>query len=476
MPESALVPRQLASLVLLFPAVLWGSPAMAIEPWEMAPYAQTPVDSGILRSAVPGPPQRPMPVSRPVSWPGTPTSAEADAQGEAYSTDAPASASPQVSPAGFTYPQTGMPAGLGARSAGPHDTPTGARQAPADAGPAGASDLKPCEGAQPLATVGREWILAGEVLGVVNEVFAQNKEKLSRLSPGELEQQRILLIQQTLRRRIETKLVYLDAKRTIPTENMPVFEQKIGEAFEKSVVPSMIEQSKLASRPELDAKLRSYGTSLERQKRSFIEQEVAKEWLHEKVKINEDISHEEIRNYYQEHLKEYEYPAQARWEHLMVRPSDFRSKQEAWGAIAEMGNQVMSGAPFAEVARARSKGPTAGSGGKRDWTRQGSLVSHVLDEALFSLPVGQLSQILEDAQGLHIIRVTERKDAGRTPFLEVQGEIRKKIREKRREKQEDDYLERLRKEIPVRTVFDSPAESNPLAGARPDARPDSPKP
>ena len=47
------------------------------------------------------------------------------------------------------------------------------------------------------------------------------------------------------------------------------------------------------------------------------------------------------------------------------------------------------------------------------------------------LPIGSLSPILESETGLHIIRVVERRQAGRTPFLDVQNEIRKKMMDER---------------------------------------------
>jgi parvulin-like peptidyl-prolyl isomerase len=378
----------------------------------------------MMPSPVASPPQTPIPERRPANWPGA---ADTAAQGEAYVTD------------------------------------SRARAADRDAGAAAVDEPKLCVGAQPLATVGREWILAAEVLGEVNQIFDQNKAALAALSPTEIEEQRNILIRQRLQPKIETKLIYLDAKKTIPAENLPKIEQSIGDAFEKSVVPAMVEHAKLQSRQQLDARLQSFGSSLDRQKRSFIEQELAKEWVRQQVKDTDTISVEQMRTCYEEHLKDYEHPAHARWEQLTVRVSDYRSKQEAFAAIAEMGNQVWDGAPLAQVAKARSKGPTAAEGGARDWTRQGSLVSQVLNEAIFSLPVGNLSQILDDGQELHVVRVIERKEAGRTPFLEAQVEIRKTLHEQCSRKQLDDYLARLRKEIPVWTVFDGPGGS-PLAG------------
>ena len=59
--------------------------------------------------------------------------------------------------------------------------------------------------------------------------------------------------------------------------------------------------------------------------------------------------------------------------------------------------------------QAHSQDISATDGGVHSWTNKDSLVSEVLDEAIFTLPVGQLSQILEDKRGFHIVRVVERE-------------------------------------------------------------------
>jgi len=112
------------------------------------------------------------------------------------------------------------------------------------------------------------------------------------------------------------------------------------------------------------------------------------------------------------------------------------------------------------VAKKGSEGPTADQGGVRDWTTKGSLVSETLDRALFGLPSGALSPILEDGAQLHIIRVIERKEAGRVPFVDAQDEIEKKILNQNRQERMKEYLARLREQTPVWTVFDeSPSQA-----------------
>jgi parvulin-like peptidyl-prolyl isomerase len=186
----------------------------------------------------------------------------------------------------------------------------------------------------------------------------------------------------------------------------------------------------------------------------FFERALAQQWVQQKVNSDAEIPHAEMIACYQSRLAEYDYPSKARFEQLTVKFGPTRSRQEAWNQLAEMGNDVLEGRSFADVAKERSEGPTASSGGQFDWTTKGSLVSKAIDEAIFMLPAGQLSAILEDGKALHIVRVVERVDAGRTPFIEAQVAIKDELILERRKKEMDDYLSKLRDRTPVWTIFD----------------------
>ena len=71
-----------------------------------------------------------------------------------------------------------------------------------------------------------------------------------------------------------------------------------------------------------------------------------------------------------------------------------------------------------------------------------------------------MSSILEDGDTLHIVRVTERAEAGRTPFIDAQVGIRGKLLAERKNNEMDSYLQRLRDRTPVWTIFD---EDDPKA-------------
>lgn len=335
--------------------------------------------------------------------------------------------------------------------------------APIQAGPLPSHQLLPCEGSEVVARVGGEVILGREVSRGMAEVRAQNKD---RMPPEALEAEIRKLMQKRLEQRIQQKLLYQDAKRKAPAEGLKRIEEMIAKDFEEKEIPRLMKESRAASRRDLEDLLARMDLTLEMQKREFIEGGVASLWLREQVKPNEDVGHGEMLSCYREHIAEFETPARARWEQLMIRKGF--DPGSAYAKLCQMGNQVLGGASFAEVAKAGSDGPTAKGGGGRDWTTQGSLVSTPLDRAIFSpaLQPGQLSEIIEDEQGFHIIRIVERQDVVRQSFKEAQVAIREKIRKRRQSDAMAAFLAQLRKQTPVWTAFDAQTAVQSPSGFR----------
>ncbi len=329
------------------------------------------------------------------------------------------------------------------------------------------------EGTTIIARVGSEGIFANEIMGAaivwkngekksdggvicgimggVDEILGQYKDKMP---PNQFEIQRTMLIKQRLISRIETKIIYLDAKQGFPAEHLPEIEKKLDQFFESTALPALYKCCEVKSTRELDQKLRSRGLSLERARKGFKEWILAQESVRQQIKRDEEITYDQMYKYYQEHLSDFETPARAKWEELMVQFSKYRDKAEAYEAIAGLGNQVFTGADFAEAAKKGSQGPTAANGGAYGWTSKGSLKYAEIDRAIFALPVNALSQIVETEKGYHIIRVTERVDTETTPFRTAQVDIKEKIIQERTSKQLQDYLARLENKIPVWTIYD----------------------
>ena len=315
-----------------------------------------------------------------------------------------------------------------------------------------------------IARVGPEVVLEGDLL--TPSALAWLAKVSPGLKPEQIRELKLQICRQVLPQHVESLIVYVDACRTIPEDRLPEIEKKVNEAFDQQQLPRLIKDAGVANSLEYEQLLRSRGQSLDRIRKMFFERALAQQWIQQKVTKDEEIPHAEMIAWYQNHLAEYDYPAKAKFEQFTVRIGPTQSRDQAWNKLAAMGNDVLEGKPFADIARTRSEGPTAASGGGYDWTTKGSLASKLLDEAVFTLPVGQLSAIIEDGGALHIVRVTERTEAGRTPFIEAQVGIKETLQQERRKREMDEYLARLKERTPVWTVFDDKPAAATAAARR----------
>lgn len=338
-------------------------------------------------------------------------------------------------------------------AAGPRAAARATDQAPADLDPAAGI---PFVGTKVLARVGGEVILVADVASYVNEI---TQKLADQIPPDQLDAFRTARIQERMMQLVEVKLVMQEIRQKVPEENLEKLLTRVGDDFETNELPRALRRSNVSTKAELDDYLRRLGSSLEREKQAYVERVLTMQWVQQQVRRDREVTRDEMFAWYQEHLAEYTHLASVQWEELSAAFTNYSSKAAAYAALAEMGNAVFSGADWAEVARARSDGATAQQGGLHEATTQGSLKWRNVDEALFSLPVGEMSPILETDRGFVIVRVVARQEAGRTPFAEVQAEIKGNIQQQRLEVEIDAYLVRLREGTPVWTVFDAPTDA-----------------
>jgi hypothetical protein len=351
------------------------------------------------------------------------------------------------------------------------------------AAPAGktltAADSANLEGCQVIARVDEQIVLACEVLWRVN---LNMEEILKKVPEGEsLPQERLDfyrkgLMQKEVASMVDRKLLYGQFLHNVPKENMPKIEDNLRQPFDEREMPALMKQLSVDNQRDLEIELARLGSSLADVRRAFNERVIASEWIRSKIKVSEDVGPDEMIEYYRSHLKDYDYPSQARWEELMVRKSRFKDPDEAIEAICQMANeawqegvnQAVRGPAFAAVAKAKSDGFTAKEGGVHDWTTKGALQCKGIDDALFMLQVGQMSRIIDSGPALHVVRVLERKEAGRKPFTDVQADIRDKLKDIRYQKEAVKYLTKLRQDARIWTMFTGSVSADVLLGRKPE--------
>ena len=252
-------------------------------------------------------------------------------------------------------------------------------------------------------------------------------------------------------------LVYNDYDVSQDRASKAHFDERMGEEFNRVVIPEMLEEFQVENVAALRRFLEmNLGSSLEKERRLWVREQIVREWIRMSIRrgFNES-TYEEMLEFYENNKAMFTSVTRVRWQEMVVMVSKHNTEQEAWNKITWMGNRVAEGAPFDEIARWNSDGFTASDGGVRDWTTRGSLTSAELEEAIFSLPIGQVSPaIIKSDIGFHIVRVLERQEAQVVPFVEAQVTIRERIGNQRTQRSQEEYFAELRRRFPTVVVRD----------------------
>ena len=107
--------------------------------------------------------------------------------------------------------------------------------------------------------------------------------------------------------------------------------------------------------------------------------------------------------------------------------------------------QLKAGAKFEDLAKKYSEDPgSAKEGGSLGWIGKGRTVPE-FEKAAFSLPKGEISDLVKSSYGFHIIRVDDKQDAHMKTLDEVKAEIEPVLKQQKTQeaaqKQADELLQ-----------------------------------
>ena len=111
----------------------------------------------------------------------------------------------------------------------------------------------------------------------------------------------------------------------------------------------------------------------------------------------------------------------------------------------DLRNRVLKGEDFGEIAKRYSEGTTAKQSGELGVFERGQLSKH-LEDAVFGLNKGGITDVIQTKTGFEILKVVERYQAGLQPLNKVEGEIQNKLYFKKMQPAMREYLAQLREE------------------------------
>lgn len=322
-----------------------------------------------------------------------------------------------------------------------------------------------------MAVVGQSPILWGDIQPKVDSRIEQVlQQQQVQFTNEQLEPARKNLARGALTQAIQTKMMseafLLDQVGTQAAEKRrevsEMMHSRARQVFFDNELKGLKEKYDTEDLTELDAKLRESGSSLRARQRDFADMMLGHMYMKGKVDRDPNVTLAEINAAYVKNLDSYRHNAKARWEQLSVMFGNHPSRQQARDALIKMATEVHYNEGWKEMAKAKSEEPFASDGGQHGWTAQGSLASQPIDQQLFSIPLNKMSEIIEDEQGLHIIRVLERKPAGVVPLAELQEEIREKLKQEKIAESQSKMVKDMQKKVPVWSIY-----PDDMPGAKP---------
>jgi parvulin-like peptidyl-prolyl isomerase len=299
-----------------------------------------------------------------------------------------------------------------------------------------------------LARVNGDVILAQDV---VNPIRSQ----LAKAAPEE----RGRLIQRSLKDAIDRQLLIQEAKRNLPEPIIKRMEAEADKQFGKKIESEML-RMEVNTEAELRRKLLESGESLDQikelQRGNFIAQQYLRSVLFPRL----EVSREEMVDYYKLHRDEFRERDGVVWSEILVTFEKFGTRDEAYEKALQLVQQLRAGGDFAEIAKSESDGATAPNGGRWDITEKGSYIVKAVDEAIFKLPRGNISDPIEGPKGWHIVRVEQRREGVETGFVDAQDKIRNLIKEQKINKESQRYVQELTVKAHISTIFDQPSQTN----------------
>jgi peptidyl-prolyl cis-trans isomerase SurA len=231
----------------------------------------------------------------------------------------------------------------------------------------------------------------------------------------------------------------------------------------------MRKQMNLTSMEELEKAAESQGISYEEFKQTTRNQIITQRVIGQEVGSHMALGKDEVKKFYEEHQSEMEQPEQIRLSEILVAPKASPAPggpaappaavtplapapADADAALAaaqakaqDLLEQIHKSANFDDLAKKQSDGPSAAQGGDLSYFKRGVLAKE-LEDRVFALKAGEVTDVIRTKQGFVILKVTEHQMAGIPTLKEMEPRIQDALYMQRLQPALRAYLTKLREE------------------------------
>ena len=240
-----------------------------------------------------------------------------------------------------------------------------------------------------------------------------------------------------LNRMIDNLLMEQESRKT----GVTVRNEEVTDA-----INDMQKQRKISPEEFLKAMQRE-GITLDAYRKDIRDQLVRLKLIRRDIKSKVAVTDEEIGEYYRKHREDYDGKEAVRIRQILLllpKEENPAVKEKLRADADAIHKRLLNGEAFEPLSAKFSQGPAAAEGGDIGYIEKGMIHSEV-EDAAFSLPLNQISGVIESSVGFHIVQVVDRRGAGIKAIENVREEIREKIDREKMEKKFGEWLVELRK-------------------------------
>lgn len=258
-------------------------------------------------------------------------------------------------------------------------------------------------------------------------------------------QQQDELEAQLLDKLITTKLLLARARPS---------EQEEGEQFVQRQWDALLKQ--LGSKEAVQRHIIASGVSEEYFRQQLYEEGVVQAVIQREVKGNYLVPESEIRQFYQQNQKNFTEPEAVRIRRLsLVRISpdgatlSAQALQEKEALMQKLRQQALQGEDFAQLVKTYSEDRATKQKGGEMIIVKGQTKPE-FETPVFRLKQGGISSVITIGEGMHLVKMLDRKPARLRPLQEVETFIQAQLEAKYVNKKMPQYLENLKKAAAVK--------------------------
>jgi len=202
----------------------------------------------------------------------------------------------------------------------------------------------------------------------------------------------------------------------------------------------------------LNDMLAQTGMSEEEFRKTLMSELQIRKLIEANTDTSKEITDEELLAFYNENAEQFTQGESVAASHILIgtEPTDTPEVKEAKRQELEaIRQQILEGGDFAALAGEHSSCPSRAQGGDLGRFERGRMVP-AFEQAAFSQNVGEIGEIVETQFGYHLIKVTDRSEAGATPLEEVKEQLSSYLSNQKQQKGIQEYVEGLKESADVK--------------------------